>query len=131
MLLPELMGKYVQLNPHATVNLETDDQSCFYRLFVTIPGAADFFRSACVPALFIDGTFSRIPEYDGCLVPVVAPDGNGGNIPLAAGWVPSENTSGMVYMITMLHKAGFDFNEFPVFTDRGAYTFSSCCSCER
>ncbi len=118
-LLPEYFREYLRLNPRASANLATDDESSFYRMFLSIPDAASVFRNICVPALFIDGTFNRIPEYDGCLVPIIASDGNGGNIPLAVGWIPSENCRGLVYILLMLRRAGFDFDSFPVFSDRG------------
>jgi hypothetical protein len=118
-LLAQYLRKYVELNPNASVNLETDQNSCFFRSTVFIENAAHFFRNACIPAIFLDGTHIRIPEHDGIGVPIIGVDGNGSNIPLGFGLIPSENKQGMIYILLMMYQAGFNFEEFPVFTDRG------------
>lgn len=118
-LLRSFLIKYVEDNPTANAFLQADDRGCFYRMFVTIPEAASLFKSTCIPALFIDGSFSKIDGYDGCLVCVTAADGESGNAPLAAAWVPRETSSGMLFVLLMLAASGFDFSCTPVFTDRG------------
>lgn len=119
LLLPGFLRLYSQWNPSASILLQSDNQNCFYRMFVTVPDAANLFKHVCIPALFIDGTFSKIHEYDGCLVPVVAPNGNGGNMHLACGWVPNESIDSFVFIIRSLHSSGIDVEGVPIFTDRG------------
>lgn len=88
-------------------------------MFVTLPEVARLFQMVCIPALFIDGAFSKTDSYDGCLVCVSAANGESGNTPLAAAWIPRETSAGMLFIIVMLAASGFDFSRTPVFTDRG------------
>ncbi|GAX20913.1 hypothetical protein FisN_1Lu437 [Fistulifera solaris] len=119
LLLPSYLRRYVELNNTASAVLQTDDMNCFYRAFVTIPDAAHVFKKLCIPALFIDGTFSKTHSYGGVLIPIVAADGSGGNIQIGIAWVPTESVEHFVFVLLSLRAAGIDIESIPIFTDRG------------
>jgi hypothetical protein len=75
--LPSFLRRFHSLNPQSTVALQVDDHDCFFRMFVAIPRAAAIFRAICLPMLFIDGVFYKMPLYDRVLILVVAKSGNG------------------------------------------------------
>ena len=107
------------LNKNMTVALQKDENDCFCRMFVSIPDAANVFGDLCLPALHMDGTFSKTNLYDGVLFLVIGTSGNGGLILLAAAWIPVEDNQNMIFVIEMMEKAGFDMSSIPIFTDRG------------
>ena len=69
--------------------------------------------------LHIDGSHFIIPLYDGVLINITAKTGYGTMLLLAAAWVPTESKEHLTFVILMLVRSGFDFNRFPIMTDRG------------
>jgi len=69
--------------------------------------------------MHIDGSHYRIPLYDGVLINVTAKTGYGSMLLLAAAWIPCESKEHLTFLIQMLIRSGFNFNEFPIMTDRG------------
>jgi hypothetical protein len=116
---PNYLRRYVEGNPSAVASLQVDDHGCFYRTFISIPHAYETFVKLCIPILFIDGCFSRCPSYDGTIILINAKTGNGGAIPLAIAWVPSESVEHLSWVLLMIQRCKFDLQSFPIFTDRG------------
>ena len=69
--------------------------------------------------LHIDGSHFIIPLYDGVLINITAKTGYGTMLLLAAAWVPTESKEHLTFVILMLVRSGFNFNQFPIMTDRG------------
>jgi hypothetical protein len=88
--LPQFLRDFKKNNPTSTVVLQLDGEDCFYRLFISLPMAKELFNACCLPLLFHDGVFVKIPLCDGTILLVVAKDGNGSTVPLALAFVPSE-----------------------------------------
>lgn len=60
----------------------------------------------------------RSLEFDGILIPLVVPDGNGGTLHLGAAWVPSESGNAILFVLRNMIGWGFNFDEFPMFTGK-------------
>jgi hypothetical protein len=101
----------------STVALQDDDKCCFYRSFLSIPNGPRIFLKLCKPMFYIDGAFSKTPEYDGTILTLVALNGNSAVIPLVVGSVPTKTTNHMAWFIQMCIKAGYAMEEYPIMTD--------------
>jgi hypothetical protein len=117
--LSNYLRRYVSRNPTAMAVLQMDDHDCFYRMFITIPQASEVFKRLCLPMIFIDGAFSKIPTYDGTIILMYGKSGNGSSIPLCIAWIPSESSTNLCWVMQLLQRANFDIESFPFFTDRG------------
>jgi len=117
--LPSYLRTFYGKNPSACVVVQADAKATFCRCFVAIPNAALIFRHLCLPVLHIDGAFYRIPLYDGVVILITAKNANGAMLLLGAAWVPNENSINFCWILELLHLSGFNFDTFPIMTDRG------------
>ena len=80
--------------------LQVDGDNRFYKDVVSLPNAAEVFRSLLLPYYFIYRTYTRGTHYDGKLVQLCAKHGFGGSLKLMAGWVPQENCDNTVFFVS-------------------------------
>ncbi|OWY91765.1 LOW QUALITY PROTEIN: hypothetical protein PHMEG_00039518, partial [Phytophthora megakarya] len=89
-------------------------------LDVNLTTREDFFGQAgWMPVLQSDGIHMSHDRYNGVCLPLISTDGDGKNIPVAVGYVPSETVDNFVWFLANCIVGGVTFYDRPLFVDRG------------
>ena len=117
--LPHYMEEFANLNPDASVALQSDSSNHFFRLFVAFPIALPEHRSKfTIPVLFIDCCHYQCPQYDGIAITLSSKTGCGLIVILSFAIIPTEDTDSICWFLQLCALHGIDMN-CALFTDQG------------
>ncbi|KAL6549526.1 hypothetical protein OROHE_008643 [Orobanche hederae] len=102
--LPRLCEKLVGANPGSFVQLITNDEKRFQRLFVSFLSCIQSFQNGCRPILFLNATSLR-SKYQESLLTATAVDADDGFFPVAFSIVDTENEDSWHWFLEQLRSA--------------------------
>ncbi|OWZ13475.1 hypothetical protein PHMEG_00013191, partial [Phytophthora megakarya] len=106
-LLLSFLRSFEDRNPGSRACCQLDDQGRFFR------------QAGWMPDLQSDGTHMSHDRYNGVCLTLISTDGDGKNIPVAVGYVPSETVDNFVWFLANCIVGGVTFYDRPLFVDRG------------
>lgn len=117
-LLPSFLKSFAEKNPDSHVCCQLDDKGRFFRSFLSI-GSVVNSQAGWIPVLQCDGTHMKTERYNGVCLTLIGSDGDGKNVPVAVGFVPSESVDNFVWFIANCHVGDVRFFDRALFVDRG------------
>ena len=124
--LTNSLRKHNLENPDALVSMQTDANQCFCRVIASMPHFVTIFKIACVPVLYVDGTFFKTIFYDSITICTLSAKlRNGKALPLAIAFLPVESAMHIAWPILMIMMLVLIFPITLFFLQRRK---ASCCS---
>jgi len=124
MLVPPFLRSLANDNPGTYVSCELDSGNRFYRYIVVYRPLVKY--QECLLMFGIDCCHMPTPSYNGIMMNLIGRDGNHTNQIVATAFINTETIDNYCWFFLNCIRAGIDFENIPVQSDRGHQRGAQC-----